>query len=83
MSCVLLDGERLTLDDVERVARRDETVALDPAARPKIEAARAVIEEALAAERKIYGVTTGFGPLSDVFIGAADRDVPQWAPLCR
>jgi len=77
MSCVLLDGERLTLDDVERVARRDETVALDPAARPKIEAARAVIEEALAAERKIYGVTTGFGPLSDVFIGAADRDALQ------
>ena len=77
MAPVLLDGEGLTLSDVERVARGDETVALDPAARPKVTAARDVIEHALAAERKIYGVSTGFGPLSDVFIGAADRDALQ------
>ena len=32
MSPVVLDGERLTLDDVERVARHGEAVALDPAA---------------------------------------------------
>jgi len=74
---VLLDGEHLTLTDVERVARHSETVALDPAARPKVEAARRVIEDALAAERPIYGVSTGFGPLSDVFVGAADREALQ------
>jgi histidine ammonia-lyase len=74
---VLLDGEHLTLTDVERVARHGETVALDPAARPKVEAARRVIEAALAAERPIYGVSTGFGPLSDVFVGAADREALQ------
>ncbi|MBI4735320.1 MAG: histidine ammonia-lyase [candidate division NC10 bacterium] len=77
MSAVLLDGERLTLADVERVARQGEAVALDPAARPKVEAARRVIEAALAAERPIYGVSTGFGPLSDVFVGAADREALQ------
>ncbi len=32
MSPVLLDGERLTLDDVERVAWQGEAVVLDPAA---------------------------------------------------
>jgi len=74
---ILIDGERLTLADVERVARDGESVALDPAARPKVLAARAVIERALADERKIYGVSTGFGPLSDVFIGGADRDALQ------
>jgi histidine ammonia-lyase len=74
---VLLDGERLTLDDVERVAQRGEAVALDPAARPKVAAARAVIEDALAAERKLYGVSTGFGPLSDVLISGPDRDALQ------
>lgn len=77
MSPVLLDGERLTLNDVEQVARHGEAVALDPAARPKVEAARRVIEAAVAAERPIYGVSTGFGPLSDVFVGAADREALQ------
>lgn len=77
MASILLDGERLTLTDVERVAREGESVALDPAARPAVLAARAVIENALAVERKIYGVSTGFGPLSDVFISGADRDALQ------
>jgi histidine ammonia-lyase len=77
MPPLLLDGERLTLNDLERVARHGETVTLDPAARPKVEAARRVIETALAAERPIYGVSTGFGPLSDVFVGAADREALQ------
>ena len=77
MSTVFLDGERLTLADVERVARHGGAVALDPAARPKVEAARRVIEAALAAERPVYGVSTGFGPLSDVFVGAADREALQ------
>jgi histidine ammonia-lyase len=77
MPPVFLDGERLTLNDVERVARHGEAVALDPAARPKLEASRRVIEAALAAERPVYGVSTGFGPLSDVFVGAADREALQ------
>ena len=77
MAPILLDGEGLTLADVERVARDGESAALDPAARPKVLAARAVIERALAAERKIYGVSTGFGPLSDVFVSGADRDALQ------
>src|SRR5574342_25617 len=77
MPPLLLDGETLTLRDLERVARHGETVALAPAARPKVEAARRVIEDGLAAERPIYGVSTGFGPLSDVFVGAADREALQ------
>jgi histidine ammonia-lyase len=77
MAAILLDGERLTLTDVEQVARHGQQVTLDPAARPKVQAARAVIDDALAAERKIYGVSTGFGPLSDVFIGGADREALQ------
>ncbi len=77
MTHVLLDGDQLTLSQVEQVARGGAAAALAPAARPKVVAARTVIESALAAERKIYGVSTGFGPLSDVFIGGADRDALQ------
>ena len=77
MPPVLLDGESLTLEDVERVARGGGPVALDPAAREKVLASRRVIEAAVAAERKVYGVSTGFGSLSDVFIGGADRAALQ------
>jgi len=77
MEPVLLNGEHLSLDDVERVARRGVPVALDPAARPRVEASRHVIEAALTSGRPVYGVSTGFGQLSDVFIPAADRDALQ------
>jgi len=77
MSQILLNGEALTLDDVERVARQGAPVALDPAARPKVEASRHVIESALASGRPVYGVSTGFGLLSDVFIPDSDRDALQ------
>ncbi len=65
------------MEELERVARQGEAVSLDPAARPRVEAARTVIETALRAGRAVYGVSTGFGPLSDVFIDAGDRDALQ------
>jgi len=77
MPAILLNGEHLTLEDLERVARDGAPVALDAAARDRVAASRRVIEEAVAAERAIYGVSTGFGPLSDVFVGAADRAALQ------
>jgi histidine ammonia-lyase len=77
MSQILLNGEALTLDDVERVARQGAPAALDPAARLKVEASRHVIETALASGRPVYGVSTGFGLLSDVFIPDSDRDALQ------
>ena len=77
MDPVLLNGEALTLEDVQQVARQGVPVSLDPAARPKVEAARHVIEAALTSGRPVYGVSTGFGQLSDVFIPAADRDALQ------
>ncbi len=77
MSPIQLDGERLTLEEVEQVARHGTAVRLDPAARPKILAARALIDSALQREQAVYGVSTGFGPLSDVFVGASDREALQ------
>ena len=60
-------GEPLTLDDVVAVARGAE-VAFPAAARTRVEAARAVIERAVAAGDTVYGVTTGFGALADTRI---------------
>jgi histidine ammonia-lyase len=57
-------GEPLGLDDVERVALGTQ-VTLGDGAHGRIQAARDVIERAVAAGETMYGVTTGFGALAD------------------
>jgi histidine ammonia-lyase len=63
-----LDGHSLSLEAVESVARRSAEVALSATARERVVRARAVVERAVAEERVVYGLTTGFGRLSDVVI---------------
>lgn len=64
-----LHGDALTLEDVEAVAvHRTHDVTLAAAARPRVEAARAMVERAVAENRVVYGLTTGFGALSEVVI---------------
>jgi histidine ammonia-lyase len=65
---VTLTGDRLTLEDLVAVARRGFRVALAPEAVERVEAARAVIDTAVAEGRVVYGVTTGFGKFADVVI---------------
>jgi histidine ammonia-lyase len=67
---LLIDGNRLTLEEVAEVAHRFRRVALDAAARPALEASRAAVEQALTHNEPVYGVTTGLGRLSDVRIEA-------------
>jgi histidine ammonia-lyase len=64
-----IGGGRLTLEALERVAGPDAPVVrLAADARGRVEAARAVVERAVKAGRVAYGITTGFGALSDVVI---------------
>ncbi|MCA1612937.1 MAG: histidine ammonia-lyase [Acidobacteria bacterium] len=63
-----LNGQQLSLEEVERVARGGEQVALAGAARGRVEAARATVERILEEGRVVYGVNTGFGKLSDVVV---------------
>ncbi len=60
-----LGSRPLTLEDVARVAREGEGVALGAASRAAIARGRAVVEQALREDRVVYGVTTGFGDLKD------------------
>lgn len=63
-------GGGLTLEEVERVAMPEGAprVVLDDAGRARVDAARTVVERAVAEGRVVYGITTGFGALSDVVI---------------
>src|SRR5215204_3447178 len=61
MTAVRLTGEDLTPDDVWSVAVDEASVELDDSAREKLQAARAVVEDALRKDEPTYGVTTGFG----------------------
>jgi histidine ammonia-lyase len=71
MEPVVVDGEGLTLEEVEQVAVHLRGAALSEQARPKILASRRVVEQALAKKEKVYGVTTGLGHLSEVTIDEA------------
>lgn len=69
-----IDGRTLTLEDVARVARGDEReVELTPRACQAIDDSRKVVERSLSSGEVIYGVTTGFGRLSEVLIAPERR----------
>ncbi len=64
-----VDGSHLTLEAVEAVARgHGWRLRLAESARRRVEASRAVVERALAGGERVYGITTGFGLLSDIAI---------------
>ena len=68
MSPILIDGNSLTLETLARVAWEREPAELSAEAREKVLQGRDVIETALDRDAVIYGVTTGFGKLSEVRI---------------
>jgi len=68
MEPLLLDGQPLTLAEIEAVSVTSRAVAIAEPAKDRIAKSRAVIEEILAAGQTVYGVNTGFGKLSDVRI---------------
>lgn len=65
---VILNGQPLTLAEIEAVSLAHDGVELAPAAQARIAASRATIEKILAQGQTVYGVNTGFGKLSDVSI---------------
>jgi histidine ammonia-lyase len=69
MSTLELRGDSLRLEEVERVAGPEPPqVVLGAVSRQRLAAARAVVERVVAEGRVVYGVTTGFGALSEVSI---------------
>ena len=65
---VVIDGNSLTLEQVEAVARDRVRVSLAPHARQRARVTRAIVEDLVSRRAVAYGVTTGFGKLSEIAI---------------
>jgi len=65
---IKLDGETLTLEQLEAIADEDAPVALDARAAAAVDAARAVVDRQAAGDTPVYGINTGFGSLAEVKI---------------
>ena len=70
---VSLHGRGLTGADVVAVARDGAEVVLGDDARAAVEASHEVIVELARSGRPVYGVSTGFGSLADVYIDPERR----------
>jgi histidine ammonia-lyase len=73
---VVLDGSGLTVEKLERIARRGEEVELHPDAVQRIQACRRMLEDKIAAHEIMYGVNTGIGEFSEVVL--TDDQVQQF-----
>jgi histidine ammonia-lyase len=62
---IQINGQRLSLRDIAKVAEGREHVELAAEARARVEAAHRVVEQIVSEGRTVYGVNTGFGKLSD------------------
>src|SRR5438552_2704407 len=63
-----LNGQTLTLTEIATVAFGEAPVKISSSARPRVLASRKVIEDIVGRDDIVYGVSTGFGKLSDVRI---------------
>src|SRR6266446_130762 len=63
-----LHGQKLTLAEIATVALGNVAVEVSQSARPRVLASRKVIEKIIARDAVVYGVSTGFGKLSEVGI---------------
>ena len=63
-----LDGESLTLAELDRIAGQAIEVALAPSAARRVTVARAVVDRKAAGETPVYGINTGFGALAETAI---------------
>ena len=74
---ILLDGNTLRLEEVVQVARGMAEVGLSEQGREQILISRAIVDKILASEEPVYGISTGFGAFSRVFVSKEEREKLQ------
>jgi len=74
---ITIDGESLSLEDVEHVARRGRRVEIGSGAAAAIRRSREYVDRLVAEGRAVYGITTGFGEFSKVSIAREQTELLQ------
>lgn len=74
---ITLNGQQLSIEQVEAIARRFTPVHLSADAIERIQASRRLVERMVRERQVAYGVTTGFGKFSDVVISSKDASQLQ------
>ncbi len=70
---IALNGHKLSIAELWRVASLKAPCKLAAGARPLIRRSRRLVESLAAQPRAIYGINTGFGPLSGFRVSGADQ----------
>ncbi len=63
---ILIDGQTMTIEKLEQIARKNAEVAYSDDARAKIERCWTVVEDMVKSGKAIYGVTTGIGEFARI-----------------
>lgn len=74
---VVLNGQSLTFSEAHKVLIDDEKVVYSDASMREVQKSRTAVEKIVDEERIVYGITTGFGKFSDVYIGKEDVEELQ------
>lgn len=69
---VELNGHSLTLSKLNEILFEDAYVTISPKSMEKVKESRKAVENIVESGKVIYGITTGFGKFSDVFINKED-----------
>ncbi len=69
---IVLNGNDLLLEDLVRIARNNVGIKISVESEARIHKARQLVDKWVKNGERIYGVTTGFGALSDVTISYDD-----------
>src|ERR1017187_7759727 len=74
---IALNGHKLSVEELWQVASLNFPCALSDEARPLIRRSRELVESLAAQPRAIYGINTGFGPLSGFRVSNEDQKQHQ------
>lgn len=74
---VELNGNSTSIEDVIAVVRNYRKLNLTEESNERIKKSAEIVKEILSKERKVYGVTTGFGYLQEVSISSDDAETLQ------
>ncbi len=74
---IIVDGKSLTLESVMAVARNHEKIQLSEEAVSNIKRSRNYVDSFIKENKKLYGITTGFGKFSDIKISSSEAKLLQ------